>query len=53
MTEIYCTKCKRYKKLKKLNISYVFYKALHLFSIYNKCGSEDEKKLKEEEPIKY
>ena len=51
MTEIYCTKCKRYKEFKKLNISYICYKALLLLSICNKCGIEDEKIFKAEESI--
>ena len=51
MGKIYCTKCKKYKKFKKPKISYICDKALLLFSISNKCGSEDEKIFKEEESI--
>ena len=41
MREIYYIKCKKYKVFKKTKISYICYKTLLLFSICNKCGSED------------
>ena len=46
-----CTKCKKYKEFKKPKISYTFDKILLLSSICNKCGSEDEKILKEKKSI--
>ena len=51
MIKIYCIKCKKYKKFIKPKISHISYKILLLFSIYNKCGSEDDKILMEQELI--
>ena len=51
MRKIYCIKHKKYKEFKKLKISYICNKTLILSSICNKCGSEDKKLFKEEEPI--
>ena len=48
MRKIYCTKCKKYKEFKKSKI-YICDKTLLLSSIFNKCGSEDEKIFKEKE----
>ena len=48
MRKIYCTKCKNYKEFKKSKI-YICDKTLLLSSIFNKCGSEDEKIFKEKE----
>ena len=47
MKNIYCAKCKNYKKFKKPKISYNCNKTLLLSSISHKCGSEDEKIFKE------
>ena len=52
MRKIYCTKYKKCKKFKKPKISYIYDKTLFYSKICNKCGSEDEKILKEEESIK-
>ena len=49
--KIFCAKCKKYKEFKNSKISCICYKTLLLFSICNKCGSEDEKMFKEEEKI--
>ena len=58
MRKIYCTKCKKYKDFRKpkyhiflIKISYISDKTLLLFSICNKCGSEDEKIFKKEQSI--
>ena len=51
MKKVHCTKCKQYKEFKKLIASYICDKMLLLSSIFNKCGSEDKKILKEEESI--
>ena len=48
---MYCIKCNKYRKFKNSEISYIFNKTLVLFIIYNKCGSNESKILKEEEPI--
>ena len=52
MRKIYSIKCKKYKKFINLKISYICYKILLFSSVYNKCGSEDEKIFMEQEPIK-
>ena len=51
MRKIYCTKCNKYKQFKKPRILYICDKTLLLFSICNKCGSEDEKIFKKEQSI--
>ena len=51
MKKISCTKCKKYKELKKPKILYICNKTLLLSSICNKCGKEDEKIFKEEGSI--
>ena len=51
MRGIYCTKCKKYKEFKKPKISNICDKTLLLSSTCNKCGSEDEKIIEEEESI--
>ena len=51
MRKIYCTNCKKYKDFRKPKISYISDKTLLLFSICNKCGSEDEKIFKKEQSI--
>ena len=48
MRKIYFTKCKKHRECKKSKISFICVKILLLFSICNKCGSEDEKIFKEE-----
>ena len=49
MRKIYCTNCNKNKQFKKPRIFYIWDKTLLLFSICNKCGSEDEKLFKKEE----
>ena len=51
MRKICCTKCKKYKELKKHKISYFCYKTLLLSSICSKCGSADEEIFMEGESI--
>ena len=51
MIEIYCVKCKKYKKSVKLKISCVCHKTLLLSSICINWGSEDEKLFMEQESI--
>ena len=48
---MYFTRCKKHEEFKKPKTSYICDKALILSSICYKCGSEDEKIFKEEEPI--
>ena len=45
---IYCIKCNKYRKFKNPTISY---KTLVLSILCNKCGSEEDKILKEQESI--
>ena len=51
MRKICCTKCKKYKELKKPKISYICCKTLLLSSICSKCGSADEEIFMEGESI--
>ena len=51
MKKIYSIKRKKYRKFIKPKIAYICYKTLRLFSIYNKCGSEDKKIFMEQETI--
>ena len=48
MRKIYRINCKEYKEFKNPRISNICYNALPLFSISNKCGSEDKKIFKAE-----
>ena len=52
MKNIYCIVCGKYKKIKNPKISYILEQELVLSIIYIKCGSKEEKILKEEESIK-
>ena len=52
MKNIYCIVCGKYKKIKNPKISYSLEVELVLSIIYIKCGSKEEKILKEEESIK-
>ena len=49
MRENYCTKCKKYKEIKKPEILYTCDKALLPSSTCNNCEGEDEKIFEEEE----
>ena len=51
MRKTYCTKCKKYEKFIKLELSSICYKTLLHSSISNKCRSEDEKLFMEQESI--
>ena len=53
MRKIHCSKCKKYKKNKKPEISYIHDETLLLSSICKKCGSEDEKYLRKKYQFKY
>ena len=53
MRKIYCTKCKNYKEFKKPKISYICDKKLFLFSICNKCASDEENYLRKKNQLKY
>ena len=52
MKNIYFIVCGKYKKIKTPKISYSLEEELVLSIIYIKCGSKEEKILKEEESIK-
>ena len=47
---MYCVICGKYKKFEKPKISYLLEKTV-LSIICSKCKNEDEKTLKEENPI--
>ena len=47
MKKLYCVTCSKYRKIKKLKISYLLEKTLVLSIICSKCKNEDEKKIKE------
>ena len=51
MKKVCCMNCKKYRKFKNPNISYIFYKTAILSVICNKFGSQDEKIFKEEESM--
>ena len=51
MKKVCCMNCKKYRKFKNPNISYIFYKTAILSVICNKFGSKDEKIFKEEESM--
>ena len=44
-------KCKKYRKFKNPEMSYIFYKTLVIFIICGKCSSKHKKVFKEEESI--
>ena len=48
---MYCNVCNKYRKSKKIKISYIFKKILSLSIVYSKCGHEYEKIFKEEESV--
>ena len=48
MKKLYYVICGKYRKIKNLNISYIFEKTLVLPIICSKCGNEGEKIFKEE-----
>ena len=49
---MYCNVCNKYRKSKKIKISYIFKKILSLSIVYSKCGHEYEKIFQEEESMK-
>ena len=49
MKRIYCIKCNKHRKFKKLKISYLLHKTLTLYLICVKCSSKSEIIFKEEE----
>ena len=49
---MYCNVCNKYRKSKKIKISYIFKKMLSLSIVYSKCGHEYEKIFQEEESMK-
>ena len=51
MKKIYCVKCKKHRKIKNSEMSYLFYKTLVISIIYGKCGSKEKIIFKEEESI--
>ena len=51
MNKIHCIQCNKYEKLKNPKVSYIFDKILVFSSIFDKYGSNDEKRLIEEESI--
>ena len=51
MKKIYRIKYNKYRKLKNRKMSYIYDKALVLFIICDKCGSNNERIFKEEELI--
>ena len=50
MKRIYCIMCKKYRKFKNSEISYLFYKTLVISIICGKC-SIFKNRIKEEESI--
>ena len=48
MKKIYCVKCNKYRKFESPKVIHIFNKRL---IICGKCGSNDEKIIKEEESV--
>ena len=51
--KLYCVICSKYRKFKKLKISYLSQKTSGLSIICHKCKNKDEKFFKEENQLKY
>ena len=51
MKKIYCIKCNKYRKLKNLEISYIYNETLVLSIICSKCSNKKDRISKEEESI--
>ena len=51
MKIIYHIKCNKYRTFKNPKISYDVDKKLHVSNICDKCGSNDERIIKEEKPM--
>ena len=53
LKKIYCTKCKKYRKLKNPKLSYIFDEMLVLSITCGKCGSNYKKYLKKKNQLSY
>ena len=50
---MYCNVCNKYKKLKRIKISYIFQKTLSLSIIYSSVVMNMKKYLKKKNQLKY